>query len=344
MKTRVAINGFGRIGRTVFKILMDRDDVEVVAINDLTDDKTLSHLLKYDSNYGVYSRDIGYDDSHIIVDGVKIKVFSEPEPAKIPWDKKNVDIVIESTGRFVKPELAAGHIKAGAKKVVISAPAKGEEADDVTTIVIGVNDDDLDGSGDVLSNASCTTNCVGPVAAIMHGKFGIEKAMLTTVHAYTAEQNLQDGPHKDLRRARAAALNIVPTTTGSALATAKVIPDLEGKFDGMAIRVPTAVVSLTDFTFLTKNDTTIEEINKTFQDAAEQPFYKGILDVTEDPVVSSDLVGNSHSAVVDLSLTNVVDGNLVKVVAWYDNEWGFSNRLAELVADTGRLMNQKGKV
>lgn len=343
MKTRVAINGFGRIGRTVFKILMDRDDVEVVAVNDLTDNETLAHLLKYDTNYGAYDKTVESNEEHLTVDGQTIEVLSEPEPAKLPWGDKDVDIVIESTGRFVRPEKAIDHVKAGAKKVIISAPAKGEEAAAATTIVLGVNDVDLDESGDVLSNASCTTNCVGPVTAVMHNEFGIAKAMITTVHSYTADQNLQDGPHKDKRRARAAAQNIVPTTTGSAIATSRVIPDLEGKFDGMAMRVPTSIVSITDFTILTKKDTSIEEVNNVFKEAAEQPFYKGILAVTDEPLVSSDLIGNSHSAIVDLSLTNVVDGNMVKVVAWYDNEWGFSNRLAELVADTGKLLHADSK-
>jgi glyceraldehyde 3-phosphate dehydrogenase len=338
MKTRVAINGFGRIGRTVFKILMERDDVIVVAINDLTDNSTLAHLLKYDTNYGKYNKNVDSDENHISVDGREVEVLTEPDPAKLPWGEKNVDIVVESTGRFVRPEQANDHIKAGAKKVIITAPAKGEDANRATTIVLGVNDADLDKSSDVLSNASCTTNCVGPVAAVMHNEFGIAKAMMTTIHSYTADQNLQDGPHRDLRRARAAAQNIVPTTSGSAIATSKVLPDLEGKFDGMAMRVPTSIVSITDFTILIKKRTTVQEVNEVFKEAAEQPFYKGVIEVTEDPLVSSDLIGNSHSAIIDLSLTNVVDGDLVKVVAWYDNEWGFSNRLAELVVDTGKLL------
>jgi len=339
MKTRVAINGFGRIGRTVFKILFERDDVEVVAINDLTDNETLAHLLKYDTNYGTYDKEVLADDDSITVGDTKISVLSEKEPTKLPWADMKVDVVVESTGRFVNPNDARQHIEAGAKKVLISAPAKGDSAESATTVVIGVNDNDLGDGNDVISNASCTTNCVGPVAAVMHAEFGIAKAMMTTIHSYTADQNLQDGPHKDLRRARAAAMNMIPTSTGAAIAASKVIPDLKNKFDGMAVRVPTSTVSLTDFTMLLKKETSVEEVNEAFKKAAKQPFYQGVLAVTEEPLVSIDLKGDSHSAIVDLGMTKVVDGDLVKILAWYDNEWGYSSRLAEMVADAGKLLS-----
>lgn len=332
----VAINGFGRIGRNAFKIAFERDDLNIVAINDLTDTKTLAHLLKYDSSYGVYQHDVSFDDFGIIVDGRHVRVISEKDPAALPWRDHSVDVVIESTGFFVDPALARAHIdSAGAKRVVISAPAKGDGAD---TIVLGVNDEKISSSSDVVSNASCTTNCITPVMAVLEGKFGIEKAMMTTIHSYTASQKLLDAPAKDLREARSAAENIVPTTTGASVAAAKAMPALEGIFGGLSVRVPTPVVSLSDFVVVTKRDTTIEEVNNVFKEAIKQPFYEGILDATEEELVSSDYKGNSYSAVVDLKLTNVVGGNLVKVVAWYDNEWGYSNRLVELVADTGQSM------
>jgi glyceraldehyde 3-phosphate dehydrogenase (phosphorylating) len=341
MKTRVAINGFGRIGRNAFKIAFERSDVEVVAINDLTDTKTLAHLLKHDSNYGSYSHEVGFDDKDIIVDDKHIKVLAEKDPAALPWKDLNVDVVIESTGFFVKPELAKAHVDAGAKKVVISAPAKGDHADEALTVVLGVNEDKLETAGDVISNASCTTNCITPVAAVIEQAFGIEKAMMTTVHSYTASQKLQDAPAKDLREARNAAENIVPTTTGASIAAAKALPALQGKFGGMSVRVPTPVVSLSDFVIITKRDVTVEEVNDAFKKAAKEPFYQGILDVTEEELVSSDFIGNSHSCIVDLKLTAVIEGNMLKVVAWYDNEWGYSNRLVEVTADTGRLLHQK---
>lgn len=338
MKTKVAINGFGRIGRTAFKIAFERSDIEIVAINDLTDTKTLAHLLKYDSSYGIYQHDVSSDESGIVVNGTHIKVIAEKDPANLPWAAHDVDVVIESTGLFVKPEKARAHIEhAGAKKVVISAPAKGEGS---TTIVLGVNEDNLGSASDIINNASCTTNCITPVAAVVEGAFGVEKAMMTTIHSYTADQRLQDAPHKDLRRARAAAENIVPTTTGAAIAATEALPSLKGVFDGLAIRVPTPVVSLSDFVFVTKKDVTIDEVNDVFRKAAKEPYYQGILDVTSEPLVSSDFKGNSHSAIVDLSLTNVIGGNLVKVVAWYDNEWGYSNRLVELVADVGKQLRK----
>lgn len=340
-KTRVAINGFGRIGRNAFKIAFDRDDVEIVAINDLTDTKTLAHLLAHDSSYGTYDHEVSHDDIGIVVDGTHIDVLAEKDPAVLPWRDKAVDVVIESTGLFVDPANARAHIDAGAKKVVISAPAKGDGA---STIVLGVNEDQIGASGEIISNASCTTNCITPVMAVLESAFGIDKAMMTTVHSYTASQRLQDAPAKDLREARAAAENIVPTTTGASIAAAKALPALENKFGGMSVRVPTPVVSLSDFVVLLKRDVTVDEVNQAFKNAAAKPFYQGILAVTEEELVSSDFRGNSHSSIVDLPLTNVVGGNMVKVVAWYDNEWGYSNRLVELVADVGRTLQHDAVV
>ena len=330
MSKKIAINGFGRIVRNDFKLAFERYDIEVVAINDLTDTKTLAHLLKHDSTYGTYHYDVSYDENSIFVAGKQIRVLAERDPALLPWGEFGIDVVIEATGLFVQPEKARAHINAGAKKVVISAPAKGEGA---KFIVLGVNEHELTREDDIISNASCTTNCIAPVMAVLEREFGIEKSLMTTVHSYTASQRILDAPAKDLREARSAAENIVPTTTGAAIATAKVIPSLEGKFDGLSVRVPTAVVSLSDITAVLKRNTTKEEINEVFKRAAADPFYQGILAVTDEPLVSMDFKGNSHSSIVDLSLTNVVDGNLIKVVAWYDNEWGYSNRLVEIVAD-----------
>jgi glyceraldehyde-3-phosphate dehydrogenase, type I len=330
MSKKIAINGFGRIGRNAFKLAFERDDIEVVAINDLTDTKTLAHLLKHDSTYGTYHYDVSYDENSIFVDGKQIRVLAEKDPALLLWGEFGVDVVIEATGLFVQPDKARAHINAGAKKVVISAPAKGEGA---KFIVLGVNEHELTREDDIISNASCTTNCIAPVMAILEREFGIEKSLMTTIHSYTASQRILDAPAKDLREARSAAENIVPTTTGAAIATAKVIPSLVGKFDGLSVRVPTAVVSLSDITAVLKRNTTKEEINEVFKRAAADPFYQGILTVTEEPLVSTDFKGNSHSTIVDLELTNVVGGNLVKVVAWYDNEWGYSNRLVEITAD-----------
>ena len=330
---RVAINGFGRIGRNAFKIAFGRDDMEIVAVNDLTDTKTLAHLLKHDSSYGTYMNEVSSDDENLIVNGEKIRVLAEKDPAALPWRDMNVDVVIESTGLFTDPAKARAHIDAGAKKVVISAPAKGEGA---KTIVLGVNEDAYDEHDEIISNASCTTNCIAPVMRVLEDKFGIEKAMMTTVHSYTASQRLQDAPAKDLREARAAAENIVPTTTGASKAAALTIPSLKGKFNGLSVRVPTPVVSLSDITAVVSRDVTKEELNDAFREAAEEPRYRGILGVTDEELVSIDFRGNSHSAIVDLPLTDVVAGNLVKVVAWYDNEWGYSNRLVELTADFGK--------
>ena len=340
---KLAINGFGRIGRNAFKIAFERRDVKIVAINDLTDTKTLAHLLKHDSSYGTYDRDVKFDEENLIVDGEKIRVFSEKEPKishgvnirlmSFPWGEYQVDVVIESTGFFTDPKKAADHLEAGARKVVISAPAKGEGA---KTIVIGVNEDTVTEDDKILSNASCTTNCIAPVMKVLEDNFGIEKALMTTVHSYTASQRILDAPAKDLREARAAAENIVPTSTGASKAAALTIPALKGKFDGLSIRVPTPVVSLSDITAVLKRDTTIEELQEIFKKAAKEPFYEGILGVSEEPLVSIDYRGNSHSSIVDLPLINVVGGNLVKIVAWYDNEWGYSNRLVELASDFGK--------
>lgn len=330
---KLAINGFGRIGRNAFKIAFERRDVKIVAINDLTDTKTLAHLLKHDSSYGTYDRDVKFDEENLIVDGEKIRVFFEKEPKNLPWGEYQVDVVIESTGFFTDPKKAADHLEAGARKVVISAPAKGEGA---KTIVIGVNEDTVTEDDKILSNASCTTNCIAPVMKVLEDNFGIEKALMTTVHSYTASQRILDAPAKDLREARAAAENIVPTSTGASKAAVLTIPALKGKFDGLSIRVPTPVVSLSDITAVLKRDTTIEELQEIFKKAAKEPFYEGILGVSEEPLVSIDYRGNSHSSIVDLPLINVVGGNLVKIVAWYDNEWGYSNRLVELASDFGK--------
>ncbi len=330
---KVAINGFGRIGRNALKILLDRRDVEVVAINDITDAKTLAHLLKHDSSYGTYEKNVKAGENSIFVNTREIPVFAEKDPANLPWGKLGVDVVIESTGFFTKPEDARAHIKAGAKKVVISAPAKGEGA---KTVVLGVNEEIVDKTDEILSNASCTTNCIAPIMKILENEFGIEKAMMTTVHSYTGSQRILDAPAKDLREARSAAENIVPTTTGASKAAAKTIPSLEGKFNGLSVRVPTPVVSLSDITAVLKRDTTKEELIKVFEKAAKEPYFEGILGVTHEELVSSDFIGDPHSCIVDLPLIDVVGSNMVKVVAWYDNEWGYSNRLVELTVDFGK--------
>ncbi len=340
MKTRVAINGFGRIGRNAFKIAAARGDLDVVAINDLTDTKTLAYLLKHDSNYGLYDQEVSYDDENIIVAGKKIRVLAEKDPAALPWKDMNVDVVIESTGFFVEPDKARTHITAGAKRVVISAPAKGESADTAPTVILGVNDDQLSEVKDVVSNGSCTTNCITPVIGVMEAAFGVEKLMMTTIHSYTASQHLQDGPGKNLREDRAGAQNITPTTTGASISAAKAMPGLGGIFGAFEVRVPTPVVSLADFVMITKRSVSAEEVNEAFKKAAKEPFYQGILDVSEEELVSTDYIGNSHSAIVDLKLTQVVSGNMVKVVAWYDNEWGYSNRLVEVAADTGTNLHK----
>jgi glyceraldehyde 3-phosphate dehydrogenase len=332
---KIAINGFGRIGRNAFKLALGNPELEVAAINDLTDTKTLAYLLKHDSNYGTYHQEVKWDETSITAGGKTVRVTAVKEPSELPWSEMGVDVVLECTGRFTKPEEAKQHLSAGAKRVIISAPAKGDGA---PTYVIGVNADQISAQDSVVSNASCTTNCIAPVAAIIAAEFGIEKAMMTTIHSYTASQALQDAPAKDLREGRAAAENIVPTTTGATIAAAKAVPALEGIFKGLSVRVPTPVVSLSDFTFVTKKDTSIEEVNQVLSAACENPLYQGILGVTSEELVSSDFIGDSHSAIVDLNLTDVVGGNMVKVVAWYDNEWGYSNRLVEQAVLVGRTI------
>lgn len=331
MTVRVGINGFGRIGRNFFRAVeaqraQGNTDIEVVAVNDLTTNEVLAHLLKYDSILGRLDKEVTHDDEYLYVGDQKIRAYSIKEgPSALPWGEHDVDVVVESTGIFTDANKARGHIEAGAKKVVISAPASNEDA----TIVIGVNDEVYDGSQDVISNASCTTNCLAPVAKVLDEVFGIEKGLMTTVHAYTQDQNLQDGPHKDMRRARAACLNMVPTTTGAARAVALVLPQLKGRLDGYAIRVPLPSGSITDLTAVLKREVTVEELNAAVKEAAEGPM-RGILGYTEDPYVSTDIQGDSHSSIFDAGLTRV-NGNLVKIGAWYDNEWGYSNRLADLV-------------
>jgi len=325
---RVAINGFGRIGRLVFKAGMKNKKINFVAVNDLTDAKTLAYLLKYDSVHGILDTDIKAKDNSIIVDGKEIKIFSEKEPENLPWKNLKIDVVVESTGIFITKEGAEKHLKAGAKKVLISAPAKGDNP--IKTIVIGVNEKDYDRKkDDIISLASCTTNCLAPVVKVLNDNFGIEKGFMTTVHAYTNDQKILDLPHKDLRRARAAAMSIIPTTTGAAKAVTLTIPELKGKLDGMAMRVPVADGSITDFVAVLKKEATAEEINKLFRSASEKSL-KGILQYTEEPIVSIDIVGNPHSAIFDSELTKT-SGNLVKVVAWYDNEWGYSNRMVDFI-------------
>jgi glyceraldehyde 3-phosphate dehydrogenase len=336
MKTKIGINGFGRIGRNAFKIAFNRADLEIVAVNDLTDTKTLAYLLKHDSNYGTYDQEVDFDDTNIIVNGQKVKVLAEKDPAALPWKDLGVDVVIESTGRFTKHEDMQKHIQAGAKRVILSGPEKNDTYHD--TFVIGANEGELTADHQLISNASCTTNSLGAVMAILDSSFGVEKSMLTTVHSYTASQALQDAPSKDLREGRNAAENIVPTTTGAAIAVTLTLPQLKDKFDGLSIRVPTPVVSLSDVTALLKRDVTVDEINEAFKKAAADPYFQGILGVSEEPLVSSDYIGNSHSGIVDLLLTKVVDGNMIKVMVWYDNEWGYSNRLVELTADAGRQL------
>ncbi|MEK7548550.1 MAG: type I glyceraldehyde-3-phosphate dehydrogenase [Patescibacteria group bacterium] len=326
----IAINGFGRIGRSAARIIIDRGG-QLVAINDLADNQTLAHLFKYDSNYGTLSREVGYDQGHLLVDGKKIICLGEKDPEKLPWEKLKIDVVLECTGRFTDRESAAAHLRAGAKRVIISAPAKG---DGIPTHIVAVNDDQV-GDSPIINNASCTTNSVAGVAAILQQHFGIAKATMTTIHSYTQDQNLQDAPHADLRRSRAAAENIVPTTTGAAISTTEVIPELKGLFDGLAIRVPTPIVSLSDMTFLLKKPTSVEEVNQLFIEASTKAPYQGILAVSDKPLVSSDFKGHPASAIVDLGLTKVIDGDLVKVICWYDNEFGYANRLVELAEKLG---------
>ncbi len=326
MKKRIAINGFGRIGRAAFKIALANKKLDIVAINDLTDNYTLAHLLKYDTVYGTYNKKISANQDYLIVNGKKYPVFAEPDPTKLPWKKFKVDVVLECTGHFVKDNAAYAHIKAGAKRVIISAPAKGRG--EVSTCLMGVNEQDIS-KDKVVSNASCTTNSIGPLTALIDAKFKIRKAFLTTIHSYTANQNIVDGPNKDLRRARAAAQNIVPTTTGAAIATTKILPQLKDKFDGLAVRVPTLCGSLSDLTYLVEKKTTAEQVNRVIKQAS-RTVLKNIIEYSDQPLVSSDIIGNPHSAIIDGLSTKVIDGDFIKILAWYDNEWGYSNRLVEM--------------
>ena len=325
----VAINGFGRIGRSFFRAaLASSHDITIVAVNDLSDPKALAHLLKYDSVGGRLPVSVEAGDGAIVVDGQSITVYAERDPANLPWGKLDVDIVIESTGFFTDADKAKAHLSAGAQKVIISAPASGEDI----TVVMGVNHEQYESANHhIVSNASCTTNCLAPMAKVLHDTFGIEKGLMTTVHAYTADQNLQDGPHSDLRRARAAAVNIVPTSTGAAKAIGLVLPELKGKLDGFALRVPVPTGSITDLTVETREDVTLEQVQKAFKDASDKGPYKGILRYTEEPIVSSDIVGDPYSSIVDGGLIRVL-GNQVKISSWYDNEWGYSNRLVDLAS------------
>ena len=327
MTIRVGINGFGRIGRNFYRALVESGaDIEVVGVNDLTDNKTLAHLLKYDTTLGRFGKTVDFDDENIIVDGKKIRALAERNPADLPWGELGADIVIESTGFFTDATKAKAHIDAGAKKVIISAPAKNEDA----TFVMGVNNELYDPAAHhIISNASCTTNCLAPLAKALNDSIGIERGLMTTIHAYTGDQNLQDGPHSDLRRARAAAQNIVPTTTGAAKAVALVLPELKGKLDGYAIRVPVPTGSATDLTVTVSRETSVEEVNAALKKAADSDALQGILTYTDAPIVSSDIVGDPASSIFDSGLTKVI-GNQVKVVSWYDNEWGYSNRLVDL--------------
>lgn len=329
MTVKVGINGFGRIGRNAFKIAQEKlgKDIEIVAINDLTDTKTLAHLLKYDSLFGKFNGTVDTTENSLIVNGKEVKIFAERDPKNLPWKELGVDIVIESTGLFTKREKAISHIEAGAKKVIISAPAKDEDI----TIVMGVNEDKYDPKNhNIISNASCTTNCLAPFAKVLDENFGIEKGLMTTVHAYTNDQRILDLPHKDLRRARAAAQSIIPTTTGAAKAVALVLPQLKGRLNGLAMRVPTPTVSVTDLVCEVRKETTAEEVNAALKSAAEGPL-KGILAYSEEPLVSMDYRQDPHSSIVDGLSTMVMGGNMVKVLSWYDNEWGYSNRIVDLV-------------
>jgi glyceraldehyde 3-phosphate dehydrogenase len=333
-KIRVAINGFGRIGRPTFKLAINSSILEIVAINDLTDTKTLAHLLKYDSVYGFFEKEVDYDEKYLIVDGKKYYVFAEKDPTKLPWKDLEIDIVLESSGVFTDKEGASSHLKAGAKMVIISAPPK---TSDIPTYILGVNEEKFNPEKDIIiSNSSCTTNCLAPIVKILNDAFKIESGFMTTIHAYTNDQKLLDLPHKDLRRARAAALNIIPTTTGAAKSVIAVIPELKGKLDGIAFRVPVPTVSVVDFICFVSKETTVEEVNNLFINLAKGKL-KGILAVCDEPLVSSDFKGDPHSAIVDLSLT-MVKGKLVKVVAWYDNEWGYACRYVEMAEYVGKKL------
>ena len=326
MAIKVGINGFGRIGRNVFRVIAAREDIDVVAINDLADARTLSILLKYDSVHGRFDGDIEAKEDALVVEGKEVKLTKEKDPSMLPWKELGVDIAIESTGIFTKKADCAKHLEAGAKKVILSAPAK-DQLD--ATIVMGINENDLSPEHKIVSNASCTTNCLAPLVKVINDNFQIEKGLITTIHAYTNDQNVADMMHKDLRRARAAAVNIIPTTTGAAKAIGEVIPELKGKLDGMAMRVPVANGSVTDLVATVKKNVSIEEVNSAFKAAADNEL-KGILEYCEDPIVSSDIIGNEHSCILDAMSTCVIGGNLIKVIGWYDNEWGYSNRMVDL--------------
>ena len=328
----VAINGFGRIGRLVFRAAVEQGGIEVKAINDLTDAKTLAHLLKYDSTHGRFAGEVEADGDNLIVNGKTIRILAESDPANLPWGEFGVDFVLESTGFFTDADGARAHIAAGAKRVVISAPAKGEDI----TVVMGVNDDALEAGHTIISNASCTTNCLAPMAKVLHEQFGVVKGMMNTIHSYTGDQRLLDAPHSDMRRARSAALSMIPTTTGAAVAVGKVLPVLNGKLEGLSIRVPTPDGSLTDFTAILDKETNAEEINAAFK-AAAGGALSGILEYSEDPLVLADIVGNPHSCVFDALSTNVLEGNMVKILGWYDNEWGYSSRCVDLLNKLGTL-------
>jgi glyceraldehyde 3-phosphate dehydrogenase len=330
-KIRVAINGFGRIGRVSLRVMLERFDIEVVAINDLTDTRTLAHLFKYDSVHRVFKGEVTHDADNIMVDGKRIKVFSAKNPAELPWKELSVDVVIESTGKFLDRELASQHLKAGAKKVIVSAPSKGT---DIKNIVLGINEDMLTPDDLIVSNASCTTNCAAPMIKILDENWMVEDAYITTVHSYTGDQRLHDAPHKDLRRARAAAVSIVPTSTGAAKAITRIFPHLEGKIGGCGMRVPVPDGSLTDITCVLTKSASVKDINLKFKEAAATSL-KGILQYTEDPLVSVDIIGNPYSCVFDADFTSVL-GAMVKVIGWYDNEYGYSNRLADLVSKIGK--------
>lgn len=336
-KVRIGINGFGRIGRNAFKIAFERSDIEIVAINDVTDTKTLAYLLKHDSNYGMYQHDVDFSDDELIVSGKKIKMLHGFNPAALAWGDLNIDIVAETTGRFVSKEEASLHISAGAKRVVVAGP---NNDDGVDTVVLGASEENFKDLSAIISNASSTTNAISSLMAVLDEEYGIQKSLMTTIHSYNASQSLIDLPSGSLREGRSAAENIIPSSTDAANTLPKILPQLEGKFDGLSVRVPTAVVSLADITVLLGRNTTVESINATIEKASKEPFYNGILGVSNEPLVSRDYIGNSHSGVVDLLLTKVVGGNLAKIMVWYDNEWGYSNRLVELVVDAGRSLNK----
>ncbi|MBO3461581.1 type I glyceraldehyde-3-phosphate dehydrogenase [Aetokthonos hydrillicola Thurmond2011] len=333
--TRVAINGLGRIGRAVFKLILDEQELELIAVNDLVPVDNLAYLVKYDSVYGKYEKKVESDQNSLIVDGKEYKVFSEKDPEQLPWDSLGIDIVFECTGIFTKKEGLEKHLNAGAKYAILSAPSKSE---DVTTVVYGVNQ--IPNSAPIFSCASCTTNCITPIVEIMGRRIGVKKAIMSTVHAYTSSQQIVDAPSKKFRRGRAGAANLVPTSTGAAIATTKVLPEFENKFDGVAVRAPIPVGSIADVIFVTQRQTTVEEINSIFKKEAQSDRYKNILEVSEEEIVSSDIVGDSHASIVDLTMTQVVDGDLVKVMSWYDNEWGYANQMVRTAVSLTKNLKQ----